>query len=139
MRLRQYWTLLLLLFTTACGSEPSAQNLNKELKTVISWAATAQMASQAWLQHRVPAVYAQQTLRKTQENLQAGLDEIDKVAPPQNRAIALSQVKRLQDTIQHMATGLERQDRATLTQNLRILSRQKQGIQTLVQTFGGQP
>lgn len=40
--------LLLLPLFTACSSQSSASELTKELQTVTSWAATAQMVGDAW-------------------------------------------------------------------------------------------
>ncbi|MCY6488900.1 hypothetical protein [Leptolyngbya sp. GGD] len=137
MRSRYAW-MLLLLATTACRTQPSTQKLTEELKTVNSWATTANMVSLAWLQNRVPQVYTKQTLHKTQETLHQELDTIAKVAPSQNRATAIHQVTQLEQIVQQMETQVDQQNRAALTRTLQDLSNQVQGLQSLVQQSGEQ-
>jgi hypothetical protein len=139
MKLRHTWPFLLFLSFAACRTQPSTQDLAKELQTITSWAATAQMVSQAWLQNRVPVVYAKQTLRKVQDNLQIEFNTLAKVTPLQHRVAAFDRVKQLQHTIQQIETEIERQDRTALAQNLQVLSNRKQAIQTLIQVNGEQP
>jgi uncharacterized protein Yka (UPF0111/DUF47 family) len=139
MRSRYAWMILLLATTTACGTQPSSQDLNKELRTVNSWAATAKMVSLAWLHNRVPEAYTKQTLHKTQETLHQELDTIAKVAPLKHRDTALQQVTQLEQTVQQMETQVDQQNRTALTQTLQDLSNQVQGLQPLVQQSGEQP
>jgi uncharacterized metal-binding protein len=62
-------SLLLLTLMTACSGKSEADKLTKELQTVTSWAATAEMTGEAWIQGNVPTAYAKQTLSTAQKKL----------------------------------------------------------------------
>jgi hypothetical protein len=62
-------SIALLTLLMACSRSPSPDKSVKALKTIGSWTATAQMVGEAWQQGRVPQHYAEQTLKKSQEEI----------------------------------------------------------------------
>jgi Tfp pilus assembly protein PilP len=58
-----------LLGLAACSRSSSHEKLVKSLQSVQSWTATAQMVGETWQQGNVPEAYAEQTLKKSQEEI----------------------------------------------------------------------
>lgn len=137
MRSRSIWKLVLLIFTTtACSVQPSTKSLIKELKTVTSWAATAHLVADFWLQDNVPNAYAKQTLQTTENNLKQEIKTLAKVTPEQNRNKILNSVQQLQQTVRDMETAVAQKDRNTLSQKIQQLSAQEQVIHGLIKGTG---
>lgn len=130
MRSLTCWQLALLLTTlTACSAPSAAEKRTKELETVASWVATAHMVGDAWLQNAVPAVYAQQTLHSTQQELHKETDAIAKVTSTQERSQVLAKLQRLEQTIGQMSTAVAQNNRPHLQQQLQQLTVQQQAIE----------
>lgn len=129
----------MLTLLTACSSKSSADELTKKLQTVTSWAATAEMTGDAWIQGNVPTVFAKQTLSLAQEKLHKETEKIAQLSidPMQHRTI-LENLMRLESTVGQMSTAVEQKDRTAIAQQLKQLSSQKQAIDTLALTTGGQ-
>lgn len=132
-------SLLLLTLLSACNSKSRASELTKQLQTVTSWAATAQMTGEAWIHGNVPTVYAQQTLSTAHKKLHKETETIAQSSydPTQRRTI-LEHIQRLESTVGQMYWAVEHKDRTAIAQHLRQLSTQKLSISTLALTAGGQ-
>lgn len=138
-------SLLLLTVLTAC-SGTEADKLTKELQTVSSWAATAEMTGEAWMQGNVPTAYAKQTLSTAQKKLHKQTETIAQLSyDPKQLSRILEHLQLLESTVAQMSTAVEQKDRtalarldADITQQLQQLSSQKQSIKTLAKTAGGQ-
>jgi FlaA1/EpsC-like NDP-sugar epimerase len=132
--------LLLLTLLSACSSKSSTSKLTKELQTVTSWAATAEMTGDAWIRGNVPTVYAKQTLSTTLEKLHKETEKIaQSSSDPTQRRTILDHLQRLESTVGQMSRAVEQKDRTATTQKLRQLSTQKQTISTFATVAGGQP
>lgn len=139
-------SLLLLTLLTACSGKSEA-DITKELQTVTSWAATAEMTGEAWIQGNVPTAYAKQTLSTAQKKLHKQTERLAHTSyDPRQRRTILELLGRLESTVAQMSTAVEQKDRtalalldADITQQLQQLSSQKQSIKTLAKTAGGQP
>ena len=118
--------LLVLTILSACSSKSSAGAVTKELRAVKSWAATAHLIGDKWIQKDVPAVYAQQTLSKVQQELQKERDNLSRKAPPQSRARLIAQVQHLQATVAQMSEAVEQKNFQAMSQQLQQLSAQEQ-------------
>lgn len=123
-----FFPLLLLIQLAACSSQSTKDELAKELKTVESWAATAETVGDAWTRGHVPTAYAEQTLKKTQEELHK---EADKLRKAQASTDMEEQLKRLEDTVGRMSEAAKKQDSQTMTQQMQQLARQKQTMSKL--------
>jgi hypothetical protein len=140
MRSLRLSELLLLLSTvTACSTQPSTAHLAKELKTVKSWAATAHMVGDTWVQGSVPSAYARQTLQTAQTELQNESKTLAKVAPVGQRASALSTLHQLDQTVGQMAAIAAQHDKAAMSSHLEQLSIQEKAINQLIAASGEQP
>jgi hypothetical protein len=114
----------LLLVMTACSSSTPQEKLTKGLKTILSWSATAQMVGQTWQQGTVPQQYAQQTLEKSQQEINKEVQDLS--APPALR----QSLQQLQQTIQHMTLVIKQGDKAAIDAPLRQLATEQQQLGT---------
>lgn len=131
---------MLLTLLTACSSKSGADKLTKELQTVTSWAATAEMTGDAWMHGNVSTVYAKQTLSTAQKKLHKQTETLFKSSSdPTQRRMLLDRLQRLESTVGQMSRAVEQKDRTAIAQQLRQLSTQKQTISTFAKTAGGQP
>ncbi len=139
MRSLQVKSLLLLLTSlAACSNKSSTNDLAKELETVMSWAATSQMAGDAWIHGNVPTAFAKQTLSKAQTKLHEETDTLAHSSNPTQRRTILENLQRLESTVSRMATAVEHEDHTVMTQQLKQLSTQQQRLSSLAKTAGGQ-
>ena len=131
-------SLALLTVLTACGAQSSADDLATELETVTSWAATAHMVGDAWINGTVPTAYAKQTLEAAQQSLQEEMDTLAQgsTVPSDRRTKLLETLQSLEQTVGQMATAVEQEDRAALTQQMQQLSTEEQTIGTLAKNAG---
>lgn len=132
-------SLLLLTVLTGC-SGTEADKLTKELQTVTSWAATAEMTSEAWMQGNVPTAFAKQTLSTAQKKLHKQTETIAQSSydPAQRRTI-LEHLQSLESTVGQMSIAVEQEDRIAIAQQLQQLSIQEQTVIILANTAGKQP
>ncbi len=139
MRSLQVKSLLLLTLLTACSNKSPTDDLAKELETVTSWAATAQMTADAWLHGSVPRVFAKQTLSKAQTKLHEETDTLahSSTNPSQRRTI-LENLQRLESIVSQMSTAVEHEDHTVMTQQLKQLSTQQQTLSALAKAAGRQ-
>jgi hypothetical protein len=138
--------LLLLVALTSCTRSPADQ-LKTELQTIISWAATAQMAGEAWLKGNVPHAYAAQTLRTAEESLQEELKTIEEqpseASPAQGsstlQASLAARGRGLVQLIDRMRAAIESRDESTVAQLLKQLEREEQAVKMMSAGGGVQP
>ncbi len=123
--------IVVILSITACNSQSASQKLNQEIKTVSSWAATAHLTGESWLHQDVPAVYAKQTLEKTQDELKKEIKAVNKIASLSNQSAIQNQLQQLQSTIASLASGIDQHDRQAVTQSLQELSNQEKALHSL--------
>lgn len=124
-------SIVLLTFSTACSSPSSNQDLHKELQTITSWTATAEMVSEAWKQGNVPEAYAQQALEHTQHELEKETQTVNHIA--QKPAELPADLDRLTQSLKQIRAAVEQHDRVALTQPLQHLTTTKQKLLTLTQ------
>ena len=128
--------LLLLIILSACSSKYSeVDELAKDLKTVTSWAATANMTGDAWIRGNVPTVYAKQALQKAQQEIIKETVTLDKEVPAQNHRQLLEQLKNLQQTVGQMSTAVEQENRTIVAQQIQQLLIEKQALNALTKTI----
>src|SRR5947208_599166 len=75
--------ILILLATTGlagCGSDPS-EVAEKSDRALISWSATVRMATEQWVQRRVPDVYFRQVLQAAGEGLDEQAKSLSRMPP----------------------------------------------------------
>jgi hypothetical protein len=117
------FVFFLTLLTTSCSQKTSAEDMQQELDTLTSWAATAHMVGEAWASNSVPKTYAQQTLKTTREKLQQEIGTLSKASIPSlQRQTILKSLEQLQATIGQMSTAVAHKDRTALTTQLKQLS-----------------
>lgn len=129
--------IVVILSITACNSQPTSQKLSQEIETVSSWAATAHLTGESWLNQDVPTIYAKQTLEKSRDELKKETKTIRKIAASSNQSSIQNQLQQLQSTIASLATGIDQQDRQAVTQSLRELSNQEKALHSLSEQTGG--
>lgn len=127
--------LLLLTLLTACNKS-ATEELNQELDTTKSWAATAEMVGGAWIRSNVPTAYAQQTLSQAEEKLHTQTTAIAQSTNPSQRQI-LQQLQQIESTVSQMSTAAKQKDYTAMSQHLKQLSTQEQTLSTLAKTVGG--
>lgn len=131
--------LLLLALLTACSSKSSSEELTKELQTVSSWTATAEMVGNAWVRGAVPTAYAKKTLSTAQQELQKETGTLVQLSTaPTQRSTLLKNLQLLEKTVGQMSTAVEQADHHKMTQEIQKLSMAAQKIKTFAQTQGMQ-
>ncbi len=120
----------LLFVLAACGQTTPHDKLVEALKTTRSWTATAQMVGEAWQQGSVPDQYAQQTLTKSQQ-------EIDKVTKEFSPPPPLFQ--QVQQTIQEMNISVKQQNKAAIANSLQSIFVEQQQLNALAKAEEAQP
>ncbi len=130
---------LLMLTVSACQSNDSKAAIAQEATTVKSWAATAQMLGEAWVQGSVPQVYAKQVLQKTTQELDKEAKTIQKEFADQPQLP--QQVQQVQQAVQQMSQAIEQQNPAAIAQPLHQLAATQQQLDRLSQSAApeGQP
>jgi hypothetical protein len=134
-------SILLLISLSACGARIPADELASELQTVSSWAATARMTGEAWMNSAVPKAYATRTLREAQQTIHEEIDTIRKLSSasmPDTSAALLERLQALERVAGQMATAVEQEDRAALTEQLKQLSAEEQKIKSFKESGGVQ-
>lgn len=128
--MKKILSLGLLLILTACSRSPDRDKIVKPLKTIQSWAATAQMVGEAWQQGRIPQQYARQTLIKTREEI--GKEAVDLPDPP-------TLIKQIQQTLSLLAEKIDLPQNASLSTALDKFSTQQQQLEAYTKSQEQQP
>lgn len=129
--------IVTVLSITACNVRSPSQQINQELETVGSWAATAHLVGESWLRQDVPVVYAKQTLEKTQNELKKELETINHIESSSSRSSIQTQIQQIQSTIADLGTEINQQDRQAVTHSLQELSNQEKALQSFSESLGG--
>ena len=122
-------SLSLLMFLSACSSQSPGEKTTKSLQSIQSWVATVRMASIAWNQHTIPAVYAQQTLDKAQQEIHKESQTVAQASIP---AVESSLLNQIETTIQQMAIAIEQGDRSTVSRGIEQLDSEQRAMRALV-------
>jgi hypothetical protein len=111
------------------------------MQTATSWAATAHMTGEAWLNGAVPTRYARRTMQTAQQALseEKRMLEQSPSITGDRLSKALEQLQQLEATVEEMQAAVQTGDRARLGQQLNQLATQEQTLKTFTQNAGGQP
>lgn len=144
MRLKHpgsFFLLLLSALSLASCSRSAAHEFSTEMQTATSWAATAQMAGEAWLGGAVPTHYAERTIETAKETLLDTRETLEQLSsiPRDQRAKAREHLQNLTAKIEEMRTAIRSGDRARVRQQLQQLAVQKQAFMTFMENAGPQP
>lgn len=120
----------LLLALAACGRSTPHDQWVEALQVTRSWTATAQMVGEAWQQGSVPDHYAQQTLIKSQREINQEVKGLN--TPP-------AVFQELQQAIQEMTVEVEQHNKAAIAVSLQKISVEQQQLDALAQATGTQP
>lgn len=132
--------LLLLTLLNACSSTSSeVDEVTKELKTITSWAATADMTGEAWIRGSVPTAYAKQTLQTAQQEIRKQTTTLNKDASVQNNKQLLAQLKSIDQTVGQMSMAVAQENRPVVAQQIQQLLIEKKALSALTKTTGGKP
>lgn len=121
-----------LLVVIACGQSSRQEANVKSLQAIQSWTATAQMVGQTWQQGTVPDVYAEQTLKKSQE-------EIAKETKDLTESSGQQQTKQIQKTLQQMTDAIKHNQKSAIAAPLQQLSTQHQQLDATLKAEKKQP
>ncbi len=121
----------LLLELAACSRSSSHEKLLKSLQTVQSWTATAQMVGETWQQGAVPDAYAEQTLKKSQEEIARETKDLTEPSA--------QKTQQIQETIQKLIAAVKHRQKGTIAAPLQQLSTQHQQLNTLLKAQEKQP
>ncbi|HEX8891545.1 MAG TPA: hypothetical protein VF779_20520 [Pyrinomonadaceae bacterium] len=133
--------LILLASLAACSSQSPADKLHKELRTVVSWAATSRMVGEALQNGKVLQGYAARTFEAAGRNLQEESRTIDKSAdiPAEERAGAQAQIARLEQIVGQLKSMVEGKDNAALSQQVEQLKVEEQSLKSSLRGDSSQP
>jgi hypothetical protein len=111
------------------------------MQAVASWAATAHMVCEAWLNGAVPTHYARRTLQTAQQKLQKEADTLEQSSsiPGDRLAKALEQLQNLEAMVDEMREAVQTGDRASLGQQINQLAAEEEALKTFTQSAGSQP
>ena|GEM_PF-6171090 len=114
----------LLLACAACGTQSPAEQLQTELRTVASWAATAQKVCADRQAGRVPAGYALKALAAAQDELQTEDETLaqNSNTPTEQRATARAQVAQVKQAVAEAHDAIARADGGALAAALKRLT-----------------
>jgi predicted metal-dependent hydrolase len=111
----------LLLGSAACSRSPSHEELVESLQSIQSWTATAQMVGETWQQGNIPDAYAEQTLKKSQEEI--AREKKDLTEPSVQQPI-----QQIQQTLQQLITAVKHHQKGAIAAPLQQLSTQHQQL-----------
>lgn len=143
MRLRHpgsFFLLLLSLSLTSC-SRSAVREFSTEMQTATSWAATAQMAGEAWVRRAVPTHYAGRTIETAVETLSETRQTLEQSSsiPPDQRVKAREHLQNLAATIEEMRKAIRSGDRARVQEQVEQLAAQKQALLNFLENAGARP
>ncbi|MBL1178547.1 hypothetical protein [Pantanalinema sp. GBBB05] len=116
---------LLLLVLTACRQASPHDQQIKTLKTIHSWAATAEMVGEAWTNGQIPNQYAQQTLAKSQAEIAQARNEIT------DTAISV-QIQQLDKVLAQINSDIQQQHQSAIAEPLHQLTQINQQLDALI-------
>jgi hypothetical protein len=128
--------LLIVTLLTSCNRSNAKEDLNKEMQSVSSWSATAQMVGNAWLKGNLPDKYAQQTLKKTQTELLKNSNNIAKIKSSSNyihhyQLLLTSEVLKLASQSNQISITIAKHDNSATQLALQQLESEIQNLNQL--------
>ncbi|WP_138502528.1 hypothetical protein [Nostoc sp. PA-18-2419] len=121
---------------TSCNSANPKEDLSKEVQSVSSWAATAQMVTNAWLKSNVPKKYAQQTLNKAQTEFLSEKKKISQIKSStnviqQHQSLIVTNISQLATQTEKMSKAIAQNNHSQVQQQLKVLEIEVQKINQL--------
>ncbi|WP_341528074.1 hypothetical protein WKK05_01595 [Nostoc sp. UHCC 0302] len=125
--------LLVLTLVTSCGGKTPTENMLNEAQNVTSWAATANMVGDAWVRQAVPSTYAQQTLKKAQEELIKESGNIVQIKPSSDtteryKSVLLADTLQLANTTKQISIAVTQKNRTLVQRQLRELATEARSL-----------
>ncbi|MEH2252703.1 hypothetical protein [Nostoc sp.] len=133
--------LLIVILLASCSGKTSAEDMEKETQSVSSWVATANMVGDAWIRGAVPNKYAEQTLKKAQEELRKEKEKIDEIklskdVREHDKSILLTEVLQLANNTEEMSRAVAQKNRSAVRQKLGELAAEKRSLNKLRKVAG---
>ena len=118
--------LLVTICLTSCTSKSSSEEVNKEIQNVTSWSATAHMVGDAWIHDVLPQKYAEETLKKSHEEIVKSRDNIVKIQTSQQgsqqpKSVLLSEVSILASKTEKISIAVAQTNREEVQKSLKEL------------------
>ncbi|WP_375506968.1 hypothetical protein [uncultured Nostoc sp.] len=128
--------LLILTLLASCSGKSSVEDMEKETKNISSWVATANMVGDAWIRHVVPNKYAEQTLKKSTEELRKEKDKIDKIklskdVTEHDKSLLLAEVIQITNKTEEMSRAVGEKNRLEVRQKLGELAAEERSLNKL--------
>jgi hypothetical protein len=128
----------LALVVAATGCQSPQKKVAEQLKAVDSWAATAGLTGQSWLDGTTPAVYARQTLEAATQAMQRSAQTIAQAPLRADlRSDLAAAVRARQSAVEMMRSGVEAGDRGVVAGQVRRLAEYGRGLSGLAQRMAG--
>jgi hypothetical protein len=114
--------VLLCALLGGCGSDPS-DTAGQADRSLRAWAATLRVATEQWVDRRVPDLYFRQVIDAAQESLDEQAKTLSKKMPAsdERRHALESRLARLRQGSQDLARALDRSDRVAAETTSRAL------------------
>ncbi|MBN3881707.1 MAG: hypothetical protein V7K64_22815 [Nostoc sp.] len=133
--------LLILTLLASCSAKTSAEDMDKETQNISSWVATANMVGDAWIRDVVPNKYAEQTLKKAQQELQKEKEKIDEIklskdVSEDDKSILLAEVLKLGNKTEEISRAVAQKNRSAVRQKLIELAAEKRSLNKLRKVAG---
>ncbi|MHC5850659.1 hypothetical protein [Nostoc sp.] len=133
--------LLILALLASCSAKTSAEDMDKETQNISSWVATANMVGDAWIRDVVPNKYAEQTLKKAQQELQKEKEKIDEIklskdVSEHDKSILLAEVLKLGNKTEEISRAVAQKNRSAVRQKLIELAAEKLSLNKLRKVAG---
>ncbi|MEH2423537.1 MAG: hypothetical protein V7K48_22275 [Nostoc sp.] len=115
--------------------------MEKETQSVSSWVATANMVGDAWIRGAVPNKYAEQTLKKAQEELRKEKEKIDEIklskdVSEHDKSVLLTEVLQLANNTEEMSRAVAQKNHSVVRQKLGELAAEKRSLNKLRKVAG---
>jgi hypothetical protein len=132
MRVHHIAILLALGLTSlsvACSNSNPSADLQKEVKTIVSWIETTRAVGEAWKNGSVPSAYAALTFQTAQENLKQEIDSIQSIPISGSAKADLSmKLQQMEISLGEAVQAIEKSDTSALEQTLNQLTTAQQAL-----------
>ena len=126
------------LIVVAAGCKSPEKKAAEQLKTVDSWAATAQLTGQSWLDGSVPTVYARQTFEAAKSAMRQSEQRLARTQlRADERDDLMAALREREGVVELMRSGVEANDRGVVALQLRRLADFGHGLTALAQRMTG--
>jgi hypothetical protein len=105
--------VLLCALIGGCGSDPS-QSAEQTEKALRAWSATLRLATEQWVDHRVPDLYFRQVLQAATESIDEQSKSLSKAMSPSDgrRRDLESRLAGMRHRVEELSQALDHSDRA---------------------------